>query len=1254
MEDEQLSPTPKVLGAMAITHSEMERRLRSRKASEKEPLPGERRGTSGAGAGRDSMRATGGRTLNRRAPTGSPEQTTAESQRSNPQSVASPADSVLLEQLLATTKAGKVRQRMKWTSNLNEYIMRVYYRATRLETEMTGYRQSLHAEFREKFPHIVVTEQRLVDQKRAILTNNLIPKVRLEQIKQEVAEEISSSNNGCPLTQTIADSHVVPNSTQLDEADQDPSTAGAKEDNLSDIIDIYQELFLKYSGLDPTLRPRIPKLNINRKDRLTQIIQYINEHVLPFQIKEEDTLTDIHAIVYCAAATVAVKAGFKLKDQSESQKRPSNKNYTKPPWQQRLENQIQYLRREIGRVTQYLNQPNNKKLAKKIKKTLAKIRKHGNQEHELRKHKDQGDKIVDPNLIAEHLDELKQKLAAKSRRLRRYKETTERKLQNSMFRQNEKVFYQQLRPNCNFQRENNGAPDQQNLEQYWSDIWSETHHHNSEAHWIKEEINNVQTLEPMLYQEITVKDVSTAIAKTHNWKAPGPEHVQNFWYKQFTSLHHKLAQCFTQVINSPEDMPLFLTKGITYMKPKSRDTQNPSQYRPITCLPTMYKILTSCITSKIQDYIEDREIMTEQQKGCRRLHKGCKEQLLTDMVILQQAHKNHRNLHMAYIDYKKAFDSVPHSWLIEVLRIYKINETIINFLEQIMTHWRTTLSLRQQDFTITTKDIRIKRGIFQGDSLSPLLFCLALNPLSTQLNSTHYGFKIRKNKKTIHTISHLMYMDDIKLYSSTDRQLQYLLEITRTFSEDIHMSFGIDKCKTLHVDKTGKLQKIDNSLSDQMTIQAMNDEEMYKYLGFDQAAITDNKAIKQSLTKLYKSRITALLKTKLTGKNMIKAINTFAVPVYTYSFGIIPWSDTDLEDIQRLTRTILTKFRHHHPNSAIERVTLPRNEGGRGLIDLKNLCYKQIHSLRNFYYEKQATSELHAAIVQADTKLTPLDLNNKQLDISSQFADNNHKIDMWSRKELHGRHANDLKQPHVDSKASNAWLKYGDLFGETEGFMVAIQDQVINTKSYRKHILKQAIDDKCRKCHTTVESIQHITSGCKLMAHTDYTYRHNQVANIIHQKLAAKSKLQETTCPYYKYVPDSVLESSNYKLYYDREIITDKTIHHNRPDITFVDKRQKIGYLIDITIPQTANLQTAHAEKITKYTELAAEVKALWHLQKVHIIPLVISCTGVVPNNIHKNLELIQMPKYTFKMMQKSIILNTCRIVRKFLNYDET
>ena len=90
----------------------------------------------------------------------------------------------------------------------------------------------------------------------------------------------------------------------------------------------------------------------------------------------------------------------------------------------------------------------------------------------------------------------------------------------------------------------------------------------------------------------------------------------------------------------------------------------------------------------------------------------------------------HRNLSMAWIDYGKAFDSVPHSWILKALDLFEISSVLINFLRKNMPMWETTLNLSHENSNLKSKPIKIDSGIFQGDSLSSSLFCLSLMPFS--------------------------------------------------------------------------------------------------------------------------------------------------------------------------------------------------------------------------------------------------------------------------------------------------------------------------------------------------------------------------------------------------------------------------------------------------------------------------------------------------------------------------------------------
>jgi len=200
------------------------------------------------------------------------------------------------------------------------------------------------------------------------------------------------------------------------------------------------------------------------------------------------------------------------------------------------------------------------------------------------------------------------------------------------------------------------------------------------------------------------------------------------------------------------------------------------------------------------------------------------------------------------------------------------------------------------------------------------------------------------------------------------------------------------------------------------------------------------------------------------------------------------------------------------------------------------------------------------------------------------------------------------------------------LFTETKGFLTAIQDQVTLTRNYKKYILKHLdTEELCRRYGKEMETIQHIIAACEQRAPTDYAKRHDGLAKIINQKPAEAAKLIDDKSPYYNYMPTNVLENENFKLDWNRSILTDKTIPFNRPDITFMNKKAKNTFLIDMAVPNTHILTKTIIDKQNKYQELANEICTMWKQKAAQMIPIVISSTGVIPKSLSHCLTRLNL-----------------------------
>ena len=163
----------------------------------------------------------------------------------------------------------------------------------------------------------------------------------------------------------------------------------------------------------------------------------------------------------------------------------------------------------------------------------------------------------------------------------------------------------------------------------------------------------------MEWKDFTVEELRINITRAANWKSSGPDKLPNFCIKQFTNLHTPIAKAYSQIMHNPTLTPEWLVEGTNNLLPKKEEKWIPKNYRPIACLPTTFKILTSVITDRLYNHLEKKSIMTPEQRGGKKDCYGCKDQLMINNAILENCKKKKKNLSTAWIDYKKAFDSVP-------------------------------------------------------------------------------------------------------------------------------------------------------------------------------------------------------------------------------------------------------------------------------------------------------------------------------------------------------------------------------------------------------------------------------------------------------------------------------------------------------------------------------------------------------------------------------------------------------------------
>jgi len=356
--------------------------------------------------------------------------------------------------------------------------------------------------------------------------------------------------------------------------------------------------------------------------------------------------------MYATAREVATMVGVKL----DRQPRPQ----TDPPWLQRLARKVEQQRREV-------NQLQAIKRGEKIKKAQRILLKYH---------------VGPDRSIKEACEDAKQRLIALAARTQKYKARLEQYQQNRTFRYNQRQFYRNLEKAGEGKTagQDRGQPDKEEMTMYWQEIWSQEKKHNRSASWLQQLQRNHPT-QPAT--TITPEKTAQTLRKMSSWKAPGPDMVHAFWLKKLTSLHPALVRSLNNILNNTEEIPQWMTVGTTHLLLKEgKDSSDPSNYRPITCLPSIWKLLTGILAKEVDEHLTTNHLLAWEQKGCCSNSRGTKDQLLIDKMVMRDSRARKTNLGMGWIDYKKAFDSVPHTWILECLKLYKVSSNITSFVER--------------------------------------------------------------------------------------------------------------------------------------------------------------------------------------------------------------------------------------------------------------------------------------------------------------------------------------------------------------------------------------------------------------------------------------------------------------------------------------------------------------------------------------------------------------------------------------------
>ncbi|KAI5752917.1 hypothetical protein M8J77_021772 [Diaphorina citri] len=419
-------------------------------------------------------------------------------------------------------------------------------------------------------------------------------------------------------------------------------------------------------------------------------------------------------------------------------------------------------------------------------------------------------------------------------------------------------------------------------------------HHPEEDIEAEEEQNGVNITEGKEDDLPTLNEVKEAIQKMKHNRAPGEDGITVELMKYGGTLIETTLMEIIRDIWIQEKMPQCWNTGIICPIHKKGDKSKCENYRGITLLNTSYKVLTSIINNKIKKISNDK--IGEYQCGFREA-RGTTDQLFVFRQILEKCYEYDIDLHISFIDFKQAFDSLRRSKLREAMEELEIPPKLINLAMMSMEKSNAKVkvdSIMSESFEITT-------GVRQGDSLSTTLFNIALHKVINQIDQRGTIF----NKST----QICAYADDVAIVARTKQRLVEVFKQIEESGKELGLVINESKTVYMKMSASEDRRRIDNLKIGETTFNGVAN---FKYLGEivsnDGRTSTAIKERLQSGNRAYFANLRLLKNKLITRKTKLKIYKTLIRPIITYGSESWTLTQEDQEKIRRFERKIIRRI----------------------------------------------------------------------------------------------------------------------------------------------------------------------------------------------------------------------------------------------------------------------------------------------------------------------------------------------------------
>ncbi|MEG7522405.1 MAG: reverse transcriptase family protein, partial [Chromatiales bacterium] len=284
---------------------------------------------------------------------------------------------------------------------------------------------------------------------------------------------------------------------------------------------------------------------------------------------------------------------------------------------------------------------------------------------------------------------------------------------------------------------------------------------------------------------ITIDEVTRHLKELKDGAA-GPDHRRK---SDLLKLKPEALVCRFNIWLLAGIAPNSFRQGVTVLIPKSPESTEPKNFRPITLGPILCRLYHRILAERVD---KSYRISIRQKAFCKT--DGIADNTHILRTILADRKMRCQKTNIAFLDVSKAFDSVSHQSILLAAASAGIPPPLVAYIESLYRDTKTRLRVNEE----LSPEISVNRGVKQGDPLSPILFNAVID-LALRHADTRIGVPVGEE-----ILSCLAFADDLVLFSTTPKGLQMQFYIIEFALKKCGLALNVSKSATIRIDVMGK------------------------------------------------------------------------------------------------------------------------------------------------------------------------------------------------------------------------------------------------------------------------------------------------------------------------------------------------------------------------------------------------------------------------------------------------------------------